>query len=66
MEKTDKRDLMAALLMQKVMGDKVIWLGDHKEKNEDAKIDEVYKTYFKSMVVGTYVLVDKMLADNNS
>jgi len=61
MEKADKRDFMAAILLQKVMGDRVIWLGESKMKGDEAKTDEEFKRDFKSLVVGTYVLVDKML-----
>ncbi len=66
MEKADKRDIMAAILMQKVMMDKVVWLGDHKVKGENDKIEDLYKSFFKSMVAGTYVLVDKMLAEDKA
>jgi hypothetical protein len=59
----DKRDLMAAMIVQKLVNDKLIWLGEAKVKNETSKVEEVYtKDGFQTIVEGAYVLVDKMLA----
>lgn len=61
MDQKDKRDLMAAMIVQKVVNDKIVWLGEAKVKNE--KVDEIYtRDGFQTIVEGAYVLVDKMLA----
>ncbi|MBA3857960.1 MAG: hypothetical protein C0507_13735 [Cyanobacteria bacterium PR.3.49] len=63
MDAKDKRDLMAAMIVQKLVNDKLIWLGEAKVKNETSKVEEVYtKDGFQTIVEGAYVLVDKMLA----
>jgi len=62
-DQKDKRDLMAAIIVQKMVNDKVIWLGEAKVKNETSKVEEHYtRDGFQTMVEGAYVLVDKMLA----
>ena len=63
MDAKDKRDLMAAMIVQKLVNDKLIWLGEAKVKNETNKVEEVYtKDGFQTIVEGAYVLVDKMIA----
>jgi hypothetical protein len=59
----DKRDLMAAMIVQKLVNDKLIWLGEAKVRNETSKVEEVYtKDGFQTIVEGAYALVDKMIA----
>lgn len=62
MDQKDKRDLMAAIIVQKLVNDKIIWLGESKIKNETGKVEEMYqRDGFAPAVEGAYVLVDKML-----
>lgn len=62
MDQKDKRDLMAALIVQKLVNDKLTWLGEAKVKNETSKVDEIYaRDGFQTYVEGAYALVDKML-----
>lgn len=63
MDQKDKRDLMAALIVQKLVNDKLTWLGEAKVRNETSKVDEIYtRDGFQTSVEGAYALVDKMLA----
>jgi len=65
-DQKDKRDLMAAMIVQKVVNDKIVWLGEAKVKNETSKVDEIYtRDGFQTIVEGAYVLVDKMLAKDS-
>ena len=65
MENMEKRDLMAAILLQRMIGNEVRWLGEHKRENNQEKLEELYSETFKDFICGTYFLVDKMLEEGS-
>lgn len=61
MEIDDKRDLMAAIIIQSVMVDKLKWLGDHKRQGGQERLEGLLDDSFRDLITGSYVLVDEML-----
>jgi len=65
MDQNDKRDLMASIIIQSVMIDKLKWLGEHSRKQNHERLEGLLDDAIRDLVTGTYVLVDEMMRQSS-
>jgi hypothetical protein len=66
MDKNDKRDLMASVLLQGLFSEKLKWLGEHSRKQNTDRLEGLLDDAVRDYVAGVYVLVDEMLLQSTT